>query len=92
MNLVSPLERQLSSRTDIDHPKMIFKLSASLEIVLVCAPLPIPPRSRPLPEDIAALVRSIAAKRLTRSALVVSHHLDGLLRSQASGLLHPETG
>jgi hypothetical protein len=26
----------------------------------------------------------------TRSAPVVSHHLDGLLRTQASGLLHPE--
>jgi len=28
----------------------------------------------------------------TRSALVVSHHLDGLLRAEALGLLHPRTG
>jgi hypothetical protein len=34
----------------------------------------------------------VAAKRLTCSTLVVSHHLDGLLRTGASGLLHPETG
>jgi len=46
---------------------------------------------RPLPDDIAAAVRSAAAKRPTRSALVVSHHLDGLLRTQDSSLLHLET-
>jgi hypothetical protein len=59
----------------------------------VCdAPLPTCPVVRPLPGDIAAPVRPFAAKRLTRSALVVSHYSDGLLRTQASGLLHPETG
>jgi len=49
------------------------------------------PDVRPLPGDIAASVRPVAAKRPTRSVLVVSHHLDGLLRTQASSLLHPET-
>jgi len=39
------------------------------------------PAARPLPDDIAATVRPVAAKRPTRSALVVSHHLDGLLRA-----------
>jgi len=57
----------------------------------VIAPLSICPVARPLPDDIAAIVRPAAAKRPTRSAHVVSHHLDGLLRAQASGLLHPET-
>jgi len=59
--------------------------------VLVRARHSMCPVMRPLPDDIAALVRSIAAKRPTRSVLVVSHHLDGLLRIQVSGLLHPET-
>lgn len=36
------------------------------------------------------LVRPAAAKRPTCSVPVVSHHLDGLLRTQVSGLLHPE--
>jgi len=39
------------------------------------------PVARPLPDDIAATVRPVAAKRPTRSVLVVSHHLDGLLRA-----------
>jgi len=49
------------------------------------------PAVRPLPDDIAVAVRPLAAKRWTCSALVVSHHLDGLLRTTVSGLLHPDT-
>jgi hypothetical protein len=33
-----------------------------------------------------------AARRLSRSALVVSHHLDGFLHIEVTGLLHPATG
>ena len=52
------------------------------------------PVVRPLP-GIVGLSRHCRSARVlprtrTRSALVVSHHLDGLLRTQASGLLHPE--
>jgi len=32
MNLVPPLERQPSSRTDIDHPKMIFNCPPLLRL------------------------------------------------------------
>jgi hypothetical protein len=42
---------------------------------------------RPLPG--ASSLRCGAAKRRTRSALVVSHHLDGLLRTQARGFVAP---
>jgi len=38
---------------------------------------------RPLPRDIAASLRFAAAKQQTRSALVVLHHLGGLLRGSA---------
>jgi len=58
----------------------------------VCAPLPICPRLRPLPDGIAAPVRPIRSRRSTCSVPVVSRHYNGLLRSQASGFLHPETG
>lgn len=37
-------------------------------------------------------LRPVAAKLPTRSALVVSHHLDGLLRSSVLEILHPSTG
>jgi hypothetical protein len=36
--------------------------------------------------------RTGAARRRSCSALVVSHHLDGLLRTGVAGLLHPATG
>ena len=92
MNLVSPLERQPSSRSDFRPSEECLGLSASLGIRLRVCPLSDMSCVRPLPDDIAVAVRPVAAKRLTCSALVVSHHPDGLLRTQASGLLHPETG
>jgi len=52
------------------------------------------PVVRPLPGFVGLSRHCRSARVLprtrTRSALVVSHHLDGLLRTQASGLLHPE--
>jgi len=56
------------------------------------APHPTFPFMRPLPDDVAAIVRPVAAKRPTRSVLVVSRHLDGLLRMGALGLLRPKAG
>jgi hypothetical protein len=44
------------------------------------------------PPDSRVRLRSPTTKPTTRSALVVSHHLDGLLRKRAVGLLHPTTG
>jgi hypothetical protein len=44
---------------------------------------------RPLPDGVAATVRPEVASSESCSALVVSHHLDGFLRSTAPGLLHP---
>ena len=37
-------------------------------------------------------LRSDATTRHSRSALVVSHHLDGFLHIEVTGLLHPATG
>jgi len=47
------------------------------------------PVVRPLPDDIAATVRPVAAKRPTRSDLVVSHHLAGLLRTSGLEFIAP---
>jgi hypothetical protein len=88
---MSPIERQLSHWTYQPLSEDSLGLSSSHEIRPRSAPLPIP-CLRPLPDDIAALVRLVAAKLPTRSVHVVSHHFDGLLRIQTSGLLHPETG
>jgi hypothetical protein len=53
-------------------------------------PTGIPP-ARPLPEAEAPFGPTLPGAG-SRSALVVSHHLDGLLRAEVAGLLHPATG
>lgn len=63
-----------------------------LEFVLVVCPASDISAARPLPGGVAATIRPAAATQPTRSALVVSHHFDGLLRAEASSLLHPEAG
>jgi hypothetical protein len=52
------------------------------------------PASRPLRglAPRSRLLRTRVARRRSCSALVVSHHLDGLLRVAVAGLLHPATG
>jgi len=47
---------------------------------------------RPLPEALARSLRADPTRVDSRSVLVVLHHLDGLLRRQAPGLLHPGAG
>jgi len=49
------------------------------------------PAARPLPGAEAPFGLTVPPAR-SRSAFVVSHHLDGLLRTTATGLLHPATG
>jgi len=44
---------------------------------------------RPLPVRVAASLRPRATSSKSCSVLVVSHHLDGLLRTELAGLLHP---
>jgi hypothetical protein len=46
---------------------------------------------RPLPEAEASFGSTVPAAE-SRSASVVSHHHDGLLRTEVTGLLHPATG
>jgi hypothetical protein len=87
MDLAPSSERLPSYRID---PRR----SASLGIrPRVCPAFDIPV-VRPLPGFVGLSRHCRSARVLprtrTRSALVVSHHLDGLLRTQASGLLHPE--
>jgi len=60
-----------------DRPE---SLPASLGIRSLGCPAADMPEPRPLPRNIAASLRSAAAKQPTCSAPVVSHHLDGLLR------------
>jgi len=38
------------------------------------------------------ILRHLATKQAVRSVLVVSHHLNGFLRTPSAGLLHPATG
>jgi hypothetical protein len=54
-----------------------------------CPPAGIPP-ARPLPGAEAPFGPALPHAS-SRSALVVSHHLDGLLRAKVTGLLHPVT-
>jgi hypothetical protein len=84
---ISPSERSLLSRNSSQLPKkprvpplMGFVRSAPLCRSTVCASTP-GSRSfhRPDPTRVSG----------SCSALVVSHHLDGLLRTGAAGLLHP---
>jgi hypothetical protein len=65
-----------------------------LGFVLVCASLPTCLRSStPGVATEAASPSGIGCHTdASRSALVVSHHLDGFLRSQVPGLLHPGAG
>lgn len=44
------------------------------------------------PSDVAATFGQRGPTRQSRSALVVSHHLDGFFRVEVPGLLHPGTG
>ena len=46
------------------------------------------PSARPLPEAEASFGPTVPTAR-SCSVLVVSHHLDGFLRAEATGLLHP---
>jgi len=63
-----------------------------LEFVLVVCPASDISAARPLPGGVATPIRSAAATQPTCSALVVSHHFDGLRHAEASSLLHPEAG
>jgi hypothetical protein len=65
---------------------------ASREIRRVNSPLIRHPRPASTPGQCCHRLRQVGSTRLARSALVVSHHLDGLLRRRVPGLLHPGTG
>jgi hypothetical protein len=54
-------------------------------------PSAVRPSARPLPEAEASFGPTVPPVE-SRSALVVSHHLDGFLRAGAAGLLHPAAG
>jgi hypothetical protein len=56
-----------------------------------CCPSAGIPPARPLPGAEAPFGPALPHAS-SRSALVVSHHLDGLLRAKVTGLLHPATG
>jgi hypothetical protein len=66
-------------------PERWSHLAAGPPLVRFASPLSRHLRARPLPG--ASSLRHDAAKRRTCSALVVSHHLDGLLRARARGLV-----
>jgi len=84
----SPSER-LSALETRFHCRVAATASANSPLVgftLESAP-PSYDLMRPLPGCIAAALRPTAATRLARSILVVSHHLDGLLRIRLVSLL-----
>jgi hypothetical protein len=83
LSLPAPSQRLLSYCSD---PRRC----ASPEIrSMVCPPSDMA-SMRPLPEHVAVLLRHSDANRVSRSALVVSHHLDGLLRIATPSILQPE--
>mgnify|MGYP003701814873 CR=1 FL=1 len=83
MALFSPSERSRKrwNRLSLVPPLMGFE----------CRPPTGIPLARPLPGAEAPFGPTLPGAD-SRSALVVSHHLDGLLRVKVTGLLHPATG
>jgi hypothetical protein len=85
----SPSERSRSSGNSSQLPKKPeFLLSWDSP---ACRPSAVLPSARPLQEAEASFGPTIPIVE-SCSALVVSHHLDGLLRAGATGLLHPAAG
>jgi hypothetical protein len=83
MAFASPSERSRKrwNRLSLVPPLMGFE----------CRPPAGIPHARPLPGAEAPFGPTLL-RADSRSALVVSHHLNGLLRAKVTGLLHPATG
>jgi len=93
LSLSAPSEQCLATPpADCMHPIRRPGSCASHGIhSLVCLPPALDiSATRPLPVTVASNLRQSDTNPTTRSAIVVSHHLDGLLRIAASGVLQPK--
>jgi len=93
LSLSAPSEQCLATPpADCMHPIRRPGSCASHGIhSLVCLPPALDiSATRPLPVTVASNLRQSDTNPTTRSAIVVSHHLDGLLRIAAPGVLQPK--